>query len=71
MQKPIKPICVIALLLLTCGCQSYSAAQQQLVVTGCKPPPAPAAWFMEPIEPNLTQRMLNELSESPATAIKD
>ena len=34
-------------------------------------PPAPAAWFMAPVESNLTQRMLNELSESPATAIKD
>ena len=30
-----------------------------------------AAWFMAPIEPNLAQRMLNELSEPPATAIKD
>ena len=26
---------------------------------------------MAPVEPNLTQRMLNELSESPATEIKD
>ena len=42
-----------------------------LVVTECQPPPAPAAWFMTPLEPDLTQRMLNELSESPATAIKD
>ena len=39
--------------------------------TECKPPPTPTAWFMEPVEPNLTERMLNELSESPATAIKD
>ena len=62
---------LIALLLLTCGCQSYSTPPTQLVVTQCKPPPAPAAWFMAPVEPNLTQRMLNELSESPATAIKD
>ena len=71
MPKLIKPACVIALLLLTCGCQSYSTLPAQLVVTECKPPPAPAAWFMEPREPNLTERMLNELSESPATAIKD
>ena len=64
-------VCVIALLLLTCGCQSNSTPPQQLVVTQCKPPPAPAAWFMAPVEPNLTQRMLNELLESPETAIKD
>ena len=61
---------LIALLLLTCGCQSYSTALHR-VVTEYEPPPALAAWFMEPREPNLTERMLNELSESPATAIKD
>jgi len=71
MRKPNRHVCVIALLLLTCGCQSNSTPPPQLVVTQCKPPPAPAAWFMAPIEPDLTQRMLNELSESPATAIKD
>ncbi len=71
MNKPNKHACVIALLLLTCGCQSYSTPPTQLVVTECKPPPAPAVWFMEPREPNLTQRMLNELLESPATAIMD
>ena len=71
MRKRNRHVCVIALLLLTCGCQSNSMPQQQLVVTQCKPPPAPAAWFMAPIEPDLTQRMLNELSESPAEAIKD
>ena len=71
MQKPIKIACAIALLLLICSCQSYLKAPPQLVVTECKPPPAPAAWFMEPREPNLTERMLNELSESLATATKD
>ena len=70
MKKPNRHVCAIALLLLTCGCQSNSTPTQ-LVVTQCKPPPAPAAWFMVPIEPDLTQRMLNELSELPATAIKD
>ena len=32
-------------------------------------PPAPSTWFMESVEPNLTPRMLNELSPSliPAT----
>ena len=71
MRKPNKHACVIALLLLTCGCQSNLKPPPELVVTQCKPPPAPAAWFMEPVEPNLTLRMLNELSESPATAIMD
>jgi len=66
-----KHACVNALLLLTCGCQSHSTAPSQLVLTECKLPPAPAAWFMVPVEPNLPQRMLNEFSESPATAIKD
>ena len=70
MLNPIRTACMIALLLLTCGCQS-NATPPQLVVTECKPPPAPAAWFMAPIEPDLTQRMLNELSGSPATATKD
>ncbi|MCP2141788.1 UNVERIFIED_ORG: hypothetical protein J2Y94_003113 [Pseudomonas poae] len=37
----------------------------------CLPPPAPSAWFMEPVEPNLTQRMLNELSASPTPVTKD
>jgi len=70
-EKPIKHACVIALLLLTCCCQSYSTPPTPLVVTQCKPPPAPAAWFMAPVEPNLTQRMLNELSPSPMPATKD
>ena len=40
---------------------------------GCdmaKPPP-PAAWIMQPYAPDLTQRMLNELSPSPMKAIED
>ncbi|MFG0398144.1 lysis system o-spanin lipoprotein Rz1 [Pseudomonas sp. zjy_11] len=37
----------------------------------CVKPPAPEAWFMQPFGPNLTQRMLNELSPSPTTAIGD
>ena len=41
--------------------------------SGCNVPatPAPSAWFMEPREPNLPRRMLNEISPSPVTAIKD
>ncbi len=50
--------CVTGLLLLTCGSQSYST-------------PALAAWFMEPREPTLTQRMPNELSASTTKAIED
>ena len=63
--------CVIVLPLLTFGCQSYSTPRIQPLAVQCLPPPPPAAWFMEVHEPDLTQRMLNELSESPATAIKD
>ena len=70
MRKRNRHACVIALLLLTCGCQSNSTPPQQVVME-CKPPPAPAAWFMVPVEPDLNQRMLKELSESPATATKD
>ena len=43
----------------------------QLIVAEYKSPSAPAAWFMAPAKPNLTQRMLNEVSELPATATKD
>ena len=40
---------------------------------GCSVPAvaAPAAWFMEERAPDLTQRMLNELSESPVTVTRD
>ena len=63
--------CVTALLLLICGCQSFSTPRIQPVAATCLPPPAPSAWFMQPVEPNLTQRMLNELSPSPMPATKD
>jgi hypothetical protein len=70
MPKKIRNACVIGLLLPICACQSYSPPPIPLAVQ-CEPPPPPAAWFMEPIEPNLTQRMLNELSTLPAMAIED
>ncbi len=70
MLKRIKLACVIGLLLLTCGCQSYSTPSR-VVAVGCQPPPAPAAWFMERRKPNLPQRLLNELSPSPETVTKD
>ncbi|MNJ42905.1 hypothetical protein D3C77_378860 [compost metagenome] len=71
MLKQPRLACAIASLLLISGCQSYSPPQPRVVAVGCQPPPAPAAWFMEPREANLTQRLLNELSESPVTATKD
>ena len=59
--------CVIAWLLLICGCQS-ALPRIQPVAAACLPPPAPSAWFMQPVESNLTQRVLNELPPSPTTA---
>ena len=66
-----KLLCAIALPLLMCGCQSLSTQPIQPVAATCLPPPAPSAWFMQPVEPNLTQRMLKEFSASPATGIED
>lgn len=40
--------CVIASLLLICGCQSYSTQALSAVPVECLPPPPPAAWFMQP-----------------------
>jgi hypothetical protein len=72
MQRTLSNACLIALPLLMSGCQSYSPPPPAApVLTGCHPLPAPAAWFMEPREPNLSQRMLNELSQSPTPATKD
>jgi hypothetical protein len=41
--------------------------------SGCDVPkaPAPAAWIMQPYEPDLTRRMLNELSPSPTPVTVD
>ncbi|CAM3936462.1 Lipoprotein [Pseudomonas wadenswilerensis] len=71
MLKQTRFACAIASLLLISGCQSYSPPQPRVVAVGCQPPPAPAAWFMEPREANLTQRLLNELSPSPIPVTKD
>ena len=38
---------------------------------GLREAPAPEAWLMEPYAPNLTERMLNELSPSPMKATED
>lgn len=71
MLKRNRLACVIALPLLICGCQSSSTARIQPVAVQCLPAPAPAAWFMEERAPDLTQRMLNELSASPMPVTKD
>ncbi|KDD65588.1 hypothetical protein V466_28125 [Pseudomonas mandelii PD30] len=71
MQSTLSNACLIALPLLMSGCQSYSPPPSALVLTNCQPLPAPVAWFMEARAPDLTQRMLNELSESPTPATKD
>lgn len=71
MLKRSRLVCVTGLLLLSSGCQSYSTPPPRVVAVGCQPLPAPAAWFMEEREPNLTQRLLNELSTSPETVTKD
>lgn len=71
MSNVIKVACATALPLLICACQSYSTQPLPPVASQCQPPPPPAAWFMAPQEPNLTQRMLNELSSSPMPATKD
>ena len=71
MLKLIRLACAIALPLLICACQSFSTQRIQPVVAQCQPLPLPAAWFMEGREPDLTRRMLNELSPLPTPATKD
>jgi len=70
MLRPNRLACVIVLPLLISGCQS-SLLRIQPVAGQCLPPPAPSAWFMEGREPDLNQRMLNELSALPMPATKD
>ncbi len=71
MLKRSRLVCVTGLLMLSCGCQSYSTPPPWVVAVGYQPQPAPAAWFMEEREPSLPQRLLNELSPSPVTATMD
>ncbi len=74
MHNRFKLACVTGWLLLICGCQSLSTPEPlppRVVTVGCEKPPAPEAWFMEPFAPNLTLRMLNELSASPTTVTED
>jgi hypothetical protein len=74
MLDKLRLVCVTGLLQLICGCQSWSTPElspPRVVKVGCEKPPAPEAWYMEPHAPNLTQRMLNELSPSPTKVIED
>ncbi|KJZ39632.1 hypothetical protein VC33_07770 [Pseudomonas fluorescens] len=63
-------MCVQDLILLE-GCQSRSTSLIKTVAVQCLPVPKPAAWFMEARAPDLTQRMLNELSASLTPVTKD
>ncbi|WP_420713595.1 lysis system o-spanin lipoprotein Rz1 [Pseudomonas sp. RtIB026] len=69
MPNRLRLACVTALLLPICACRSWSSATPP--VPQCLPPPAPAAWIMAPYAPDLTRRMLDELSPSPTTATAD
>nr|WP_191624752.1 hypothetical protein [Pseudomonas fluorescens] len=71
MLKKVRLACVIASLLLIFGCQSYSTPRIQSVAVQCQPLPVPAVWFMEERVPDLTQFMLNELSETRTAVTKD
>lgn len=74
MLNKLRLACATGLLLLICGCQSWSTPDPlppRVVAVGCERPPAPEAWWMESYAPNLTQRMLDELSPSPTKAIED
>ena len=71
MLNAIRLCFVTSLLPLMCGCQFFSTPRIQPVAATCLPPPTPSAWFMQPVEPNLTQRMLKELSASPTQVIGD
>lgn len=71
MLNVTKIACAIALLLLMSACQSSSTQPTLLKAATCQPPPAPAAWIMQPYEPDLTQRMLNELSPLPVKVTGD
>ncbi|MNE85131.1 hypothetical protein D3C80_1820930 [compost metagenome] len=69
MYSRLKYACVIALLLPICACRSWSSATPP--VPAFLPPPPPAAWIMAPYAPDLTRRMLEELSPSATTVIAD
>lgn len=66
MFSSLRLACVIALLLPICACRFWSNATPSL--PQCLPPPAPAAWIMQPYVPDLSRRMLDELSPSPMKA---
>ena len=57
--------------LLICACQSSSMQAMLPLTVQCQAPPAPAAWIMAPYAPDLTRRMLDELSPSPTKVTGD
>lgn len=70
----LRLVCGTGLLPLICGCYSLSMPEPlppRVGTVGCEKPPAPEAWYMAPYAPNLTERMLNELSPSPMKATGD
>lgn len=69
MPNKLRLACVIGLPLLICGCRSWSSATALALL--CPPPAPPAAWIMAPYAPDLSQRMLDELSPSPISATAD
>jgi hypothetical protein len=71
MPNVIKVACAIVLPLLMCACRSSSTPMTLPQAVQCQPPPAPAAWIMEVRVPDLTRRMLNELSPSPTPVTAD
>ncbi|MCY1557443.1 hypothetical protein D9M68_942920 [compost metagenome] len=73
MCKRLMLACVISSLLLNSGCQSSLMLPTPLPspAVECLPPPPPEAWWMQPRESDLTQRMLNEFSASLTTVTKD
>ena len=71
MPNVIRIACAIVLPLLMCACQSSSMQATLPQAVQCQPPPEPAAWIMQPYAPDLTRRMLNELSPSPTKVIAD
>jgi hypothetical protein len=54
---------VLTCSLLSAGCQSASVVA--VPPPKCLPPPVPEAWIMQPVEPTLTQEILQRFSPSP------
>ncbi len=66
----LRLIGIAALLAVVAGGAAALTWQFQDLRYG-QPLPKPAAWFMEACAPDLTRRMLNELSGSPTKVTED